>query len=147
MAAELKAKNIPVILGPTLAAPLNEDDPVRRAVHAPGRTRQGRREVRPWDLRQLSSRATCPTRRPTRSPIGLPHEAGLEGDHALPPPRSGAWPTRYGSIDKGKWADLIVTDGDPLEMRTQVKQMFIQGRPVDLSNKHLRLYEKYRTRP
>jgi imidazolonepropionase-like amidohydrolase len=50
-----------------------------------------------------------------------------------------------GSIDKGKLADLIVTDGDPLETRTQVKQVFIRGRAVDLDNK--RLYEKYMNRP
>jgi imidazolonepropionase-like amidohydrolase len=36
-----------------------------------------------------------------------------------------------GSVEKGKWADLIVTDGDPLETRTHVTQMF----------------KKYRTRP
>jgi imidazolonepropionase-like amidohydrolase len=48
-----------------------------------------------------------------------------------------------GSIEKGKLADLIVTDGDPLETRTQIKQCFIQGRAVDLDNKHLRLYKKY----
>ncbi len=52
-----------------------------------------------------------------------------------------------GSIDKGKWADLIVTDGDPLEIRTQVKQVFIKGKAVDLENKHHRLYEKYLNRP
>ena len=51
-----------------------------------------------------------------------------------------------GSIEKGKWADLIVTDGDPLETRTQIKQMFIKGAPVDLDNKHYRLYEKYLAR-
>jgi imidazolonepropionase-like amidohydrolase len=34
-----------------------------------------------------------------------------------------------GSIEKGKWADLIVTDGDPLETRTQIKQMYIKGAP------------------
>jgi imidazolonepropionase-like amidohydrolase len=49
----------------------------------------------------------------------------------------------YGSIEKGKCADLMVTDGDPLETRTQVKQLFIKGKPVDLMNKHRRLYEQY----
>jgi imidazolonepropionase-like amidohydrolase len=53
---------------------------------------------------------------------------------------------QIGSIDKGKSADLIVTDGDPLETRTQVKYSFIAGRQVDLSNKHTRLYEKHTAR-
>ena len=48
----------------------------------------------------------------------------------------------YGSIDKGKWADLMVTDGDPLEVKTQVKQVFIHGREISLDNKHLRLYQQ-----
>lgn len=54
---------------------------------------------------------------------------------------------RMGSIDVGKSADLIVTDGDPLEIRTQVKMMFIKGAAVDLESKHTRLYKKYRARP
>lgn len=54
---------------------------------------------------------------------------------------------QIGSIDKGKWADLMVTDGDPLETRTQVKQLFIKGKAVNLDNKQRRLYRKYMARP
>jgi len=54
---------------------------------------------------------------------------------------------KMGSIEEGKSADLMITDGDPLEARTQVKQLFIKGKTVDLSNKHTRLYEKYLNRP
>ncbi len=54
---------------------------------------------------------------------------------------------QYGSIEKGKYADLIVTDGDPLEIRTQVKMMFIKGVAVDLESKHTRLYKRYMARP
>ena len=54
---------------------------------------------------------------------------------------------QYGSIEKGKWADLMITDGDPLETRTQIKQLFIKGKQVDLANKHQKLYEKYLARP
>jgi imidazolonepropionase-like amidohydrolase len=54
---------------------------------------------------------------------------------------------RIGSIEEGKLADLIVTDGDPMEARTQVKQLFIKGKNVDLDNRQKRLYEKYLNRP
>ena len=54
---------------------------------------------------------------------------------------------QYGSIEKGKWADLIVTDGDPLEVKTSVRMMFVKGEPVDLESKHTRLYKKYMARP
>lgn len=49
-----------------------------------------------------------------------------------------------GSVEKGKAATLIVTDGNPLEMATQVRHAFIDGREIDLSNKQTKLAEKYR---
>ena len=53
---------------------------------------------------------------------------------------------RVGSLDVGKDATLIVTDGTPLETFTNVETAFIQGRAVDLSSKHLRLFKKYEKR-
>ena len=50
---------------------------------------------------------------------------------------------RVGSLDAGKDATLIVTDGDPLETATQVEAAYIQGRPVDLNDRHKRLWKKY----
>ena len=52
-----------------------------------------------------------------------------------------------GSIEKGKWADLMVTNGDPLETPTQIKHLYIKGQEIDLTNKQTRLYEKYLSRP
>jgi imidazolonepropionase-like amidohydrolase len=50
---------------------------------------------------------------------------------------------QVGSLEKGKDATLIVTDGDPLEITTQVEKMYIQGRDIDLGNKQKTLYQKY----
>lgn len=50
---------------------------------------------------------------------------------------------RVGSLDVGKDATLFIADGDILETPTQVEQAFIQGRAVDLDNKHKQLYRKY----
>ena len=50
---------------------------------------------------------------------------------------------RVGSLEIGKDATLIVTDGNPLEIMTSVSMEFIEGRPIDLDNKHKRLYRKY----
>jgi imidazolonepropionase-like amidohydrolase len=53
-----------------------------------------------------------------------------------------------GSIEPGKSASLILTDGDPLEIRTRVLAAWIDGRHVALEdNRHLRLYRKYASRP
>ena len=43
-------------------------------------------------------------------------------------------------------ADLVVTDGDLLEITTRVIHLYIDGVPVDLSNRQTRFYERYRAR-
>ncbi len=53
---------------------------------------------------------------------------------------------QLGSIEVGKVANLIVTDGDPLEITTGVHHVIIKGQEVSTDNHHRRLYEKYRTR-
>ena len=52
-----------------------------------------------------------------------------------------------GTIEPGKLGNVIVTDGNPLEIQTQVTDLFILGRQVSTDNKHKSLYEKYRARP
>ena len=54
---------------------------------------------------------------------------------------------RLGSIEVGKDATLIVTDGDPLDERTHVLRAFLGGRELDLTDRHKRLYERYRLKP
>ncbi|HED54232.1 MAG TPA: hypothetical protein ENJ00_08530 [Phycisphaerales bacterium] len=51
---------------------------------------------------------------------------------------------RLGSIEPGKLATLIVTNGNPMEMTTNPVMAFIAGRQIDLSNKQSKLAEKYR---
>lgn len=54
---------------------------------------------------------------------------------------------RLGSLEPGKVADVIITTDSPLQATNCVVASFINGRPVDLSNKHTRLDEKFRSRP
>ena len=50
---------------------------------------------------------------------------------------------RLGSLEAGKAATLIVTSGDPLEVTTGIEAAYVDGWPVDLSNRQTRLLEKY----
>ena len=50
-----------------------------------------------------------------------------------------------GSLEVGKKASLIVSEGDVMDhLGHDVTMMFIEGREVDLNSKHKELYEKYR---
>ncbi len=41
---------------------------------------------------------------------------------------------RVGSLEKGKDADIVVLDGDPLEIKSRVEKVFIEGENIDLEN-------------
>ena len=50
-----------------------------------------------------------------------------------------------GSLEKGKDANIIISEGDILDMKTsKVTQAFIQGREINLDNKHSQLFERYK---
>ncbi len=143
--AELKAANVPVILGPTLSLPLEEDDPYDRPVTTPAELHKAGVKFAFGSFGNQFAR-NLPYQAANAVGFGLPYEEGLK---AVTLGAAEIWGVadQIGSIDKGKLADLIVTDGDPLETRTQVKYEFIAGRQVSLENKHTRLYEKYMARP
>ncbi|MCH7955030.1 MAG: amidohydrolase family protein [Candidatus Marinimicrobia bacterium] len=73
---------------------------------------------------------------------GLPVEEGIKSITIYAAEIMGI-DDRVGSLEVGKDATLIVTDGNPLEITTSVSMEFIEGRIIDLDNKHKRLYRKY----
>ena len=87
----------------------------------------------------------------------LPYEAALAAAHGLPPAEALKAVTLYpaqilgvagelGSLEPGKRATLIITDGDPLEIPTKIEHAFIDGAAIDLRSRHTELYDKYRQR-
>ena len=50
---------------------------------------------------------------------------------------------QVGSLDIGKNATLFIADGDIMDVRTQVEQVFIDGKKVDMSDRHKLLFNKY----
>lgn len=76
---------------------------------------------------------------------GLSKEDGLKSVTLYPAQILGV-ADRLGSLESGKDATLMVTDGDPLEITTRVEHLFLQGRKVDISSRHTQLYEKYRAK-
>ena len=93
-----------------------------------------------------SSSFTLPYEAGQAVAFGLPWEDGLAAITRAPAEILGL-DDRLGTIQPGKIANLIVTDGDPLEIRTRVIHVMIEGRWVDLANKQSRSYERYRSRP
>jgi imidazolonepropionase-like amidohydrolase len=54
---------------------------------------------------------------------------------------------QVGSLEPGKRADLFIARGDPLEARTEVTEVIINGRRVGVDNIHRQYYETWSKRP
>lgn len=77
---------------------------------------------------------------------GLKPEGALKALTIYPAEIFGA-DKEIGSVEKGKLANLFITTGDPMDLRTQVVGVFIKGREVPDDDRHHRLYIKYKARP
>ena len=141
----LAEKKVPVILGPTQSMPNGPDAEYDEAYSNPGKLYAAGVKIAFATFNSSDSR-TLPYEAAMAVPFGLPEEAALEAVMKNGAEMLGVG-DKLGTIERGKLANLIVTDGDPLEIRTQVSDLFILGRQVSTDNKHKSLYEKYRARP
>lgn len=78
--------------------------------------------------------------------FGLATDAALAAITLVPAQLHGA-ADRLGSIEPGKDASLFTATGDILDIRSEVKHLWISGAEQSLETKHTRLAEKYRARP
>src|SRR5262252_1999170 len=145
VASTLKEKNIPVIIGPVTELPNNEDDDYDvNYSHAAKLNKAGVKFA--FQTADAAYVRNLPYQAGTSAAFGLPKDEALKAVTIYPAQIFGV-DNLLGSVEVGKMANLIVTDGDPLEFKTIVKHMFINGKPVDLSSRHTRLYDKFKDRP
>ena len=143
-AALLREHNVPVIVGGIYRLPRRRSDPYDAPFTLPERLRQagirfclsGAGRFGASNVRNLPYHAA------TAAAYGLPRDEALKSITLYPAQILGI-DERVGSLEPGKDATLIVTDGDPLETTTLVEMAFIQGRRVELNDRHRRLWKKY----
>jgi len=74
--------------------------------------------------------------------FGLPYDEALKAI-TLNPAEIWGVADKLGSLDVGKMANLVVANGDPLDVTTDVKQVFIGGREIPMTNRQTRLRDEY----
>ena len=141
----LRSKSIPVILQPTLTEPLNEDDPYDRSLTQPAELADARVKIAFGSFdnsfaRRLGQQAA------NAVAYGLPYDEALKAVTLYPAQIFGL-ADQIGTLETGKIANVIVTNGDPLELTTDVRYLFIKGQLTPTDNKHKSLYDKYLNRP
>jgi len=136
---------IPVILGPTQSLPTSVDAPYDEPYTVPARLHEAGVKFAFATFSSSDSR-TLPYEAAQGVPYGLPYDVALRAVTINPAEILGLG-DRLGTIEPGKIANLIVTDGDPLEIQTRVRHLIINGVEVSTMNKHEQLYQIYRARP
>ncbi|MCB1561487.1 MAG: amidohydrolase family protein [Xanthomonadales bacterium] len=142
----LKAQDVPVILSGLNRLPRTRDDAIDSIYSAPAKLAaagvefaisNGGGGFATSNLRNLPYQAAAAVG------FGLTPAQALRAI-TLTPARILGVDDRYGSIGNGLSATLFLADGDALEPATRVTRAWIDGREIDLSSRHTRLYDKYR---
>ncbi|MBI2921875.1 MAG: amidohydrolase family protein, partial [Planctomycetes bacterium] len=140
-AAQLAKQKVPVIWEQTFDQPARDTEPYDVHFSAPGRLQAagvtvvfsvGAGSWGAWSARNLPYHAAQAVA------FGMPREEALRGI-TLYPARILGLGDRLGSIEVGKEASLIAVDGDILDIRANVKRMWIAGRETSLESRHTRL--------
>lgn len=141
---ELKSHNIPVILGRSLALPEHEDDAYDSPMALANQFYKAGVKFAFGTFTNEFVR-DLPFEAAAASGFGLPADEALKAVTINPAEIWGV-SDKVGSVEKGKWADLLVVNGDPLEIQTKVEHVYIKGNDIPLTNKQTQLYDKYMSR-
>jgi len=141
----LKEKNVPVILTGVFELPSREDDAYDLFYENAAKVQQA--GVRFC----ISTGDSGPEVRNLPLYAGMAAAYGLSKSDALKavtlyPAQILNVADRLGSIDPGKIANLVITDGDLLEIRTHIRYLFIDGRQVPLVSRHTELNDAFKNR-
>jgi imidazolonepropionase-like amidohydrolase len=145
VADDLKKNNIPVVYTNIYNLPVQQDDPYDYLFEGPSM------------LQKAGVKFAISTGDGGAEVRDLPYNAGIAGayglgrDEALKsvtlyPAQILGIDDRLGSIEVGKIANVVVTDGDMLDPRTNVKHVFIAGRLIPLTSRHTELFDSFKDR-
>jgi imidazolonepropionase-like amidohydrolase len=144
VADTLAARRIPVIVGPTTQTP-GASDPYDMIYANPGALARAGVQIAfrtnsAADSRNVAYNAALATA------YGLDPEEAIRA-LTINTARIFGVQDRLGSIETGKVANLIVTTGDPLDVRTTMRYVFIRGQNMPFNDMHTTEYERWRNRP
>ena len=139
----LKARDIPVVVNPIHRTPERRWEPYDDPATLPKKLHDAGVRFCIAGDGSASNDRNLPFQAGSAAAAGLPADEALKAVTLYPAQILGL-ADRLGSVEKGKDATLIITNGDPLEITSQVERLFIGGKDIPLSSRHTRLYDKYK---
>ena len=144
LADTLALRKVPVIVGPLTTVP-GAEDPYDMTYANPGVLARAGVKIA-FQTSDAANSRNLPYNAALAVAYGLDAEAALRALTINAAEIFGV-ADRYGSLAPGKVANVVVTTGDPMDVRSVVRYLFIRGQPVPLDDRHTRLYEQFRARP
>jgi len=142
----LKQNNIAVILHEEHSLPAMEDDDIDQPYKTPAQLQKAGVLFALNDEHEESRFRNLMFNAGTAAAYGLTKEQALQAI-TLNAAKILGIDDRTGSIEAGKDANIVISDGDILDMRSSIiEHAFIQGREVSLENKQTQLYQRYMTK-
>lgn len=145
VASLLKDKDIPVILGDVFDLPTREDMPHQASYGAAAALASAGVKFA-FGTGGFSNVRLLPYGAAISVAWGLSHDQAIRALTIDAAEILGV-ADRVGSLERGKAANLLIAKGDPLEIRTELTHVFINGRSVGLETRQAELYRKYASRP
>ncbi len=140
----LKQNNIAVILAQEHSLPITEDDDVDQPYKTPFMLQQAGVLFALNDEDANSRYRNLAFNAGTAAAYGLTKEQALSAI-SLNAAKILNIADRTGSIEIGKDANIVISQGDILDMKSSIiTDAFIQGRKIDLTDKHKQLFERYK---
>lgn len=141
VADSLAKYNIPVITGPVLDNPSRASDKYDACYANAG------------IMQQAGVKVAIKTNE-TENVRNLPYNAGFAAAYGMGwreaykavtvvPAEMFGLLDMYGTVERGKYANVFVADGDPFETKTQIKHLFIHGYKIPLESRHTLLYDEF----
>jgi imidazolonepropionase-like amidohydrolase len=140
----LKKNNIPVILNQLMDLPTLADDLIDQPYRTPAILQKAGVLFAINDNDVNTRYRNLPYNAGTAAAYGLTKEEAL-ATITLNAAKILGIDDRTGSIEAGKDANIVISTGDILDMRTNnITHAFIQGRSIELNDKQKQLYERYK---
>jgi imidazolonepropionase-like amidohydrolase len=151
LAGELKKRDVPVIVGAVMSRPLEDYDPFDSVYANPGRLHEA------GILFAIHSDATSTAGFSASNSRNAPFEAAQAVAYGLPEAEALKSVTlnaakilqvdnQMGSLTAGKLANILISDGSPLQETTQYKAIIVAGKPYAPESRQSKLYDRYRAR-
>ncbi|NND34792.1 MAG: amidohydrolase family protein [Saprospiraceae bacterium] len=141
VADKIAEAGIPVIAGPVLSVPGRAEARYDVAYANPGIMAKAgvKVAIRTGDSENVRN---LPFNAGFAATYGMGKEEALKAITINPAEMFGV-ADKYGSISKGKVANLFVSTGDPFEMKTRLTHLFIKGWNVPIESRHTLLYNEF----